>query len=93
MIKSKIKLILTRHEQGAAFMALFGLGTIPAMLSISMMGHLINMKVRNRINKAIPLFMASMGLLLILRGLNLGIPYVSPEFSNCKAETHSCCKK
>lgn len=60
------------------FMALFGLGTLPAMFLFAYFGVSINISVRNRMKKAVPYFLTIMGVLLILRGLSLDIPYVSP---------------
>jgi sulfite exporter TauE/SafE len=40
---------------GAAYMALFGLGTIPAMLAVSLTGHFFGMRSRNYFRKATPL--------------------------------------
>jgi hypothetical protein len=34
-----------------------------------------------------------MAILLILRGLNLGIPYISPKVQQAECTTMSCCKK
>lgn len=78
---------------GSVFMFVFGLGTLPAMLSLSLVSNSISIKFRNRINKAVPVFVIAMALLLILRGLNLGIPYVSPEMSSTKPECSKCCHK
>jgi sulfite exporter TauE/SafE len=78
--------------KGAAFMAAFGLGTIPVMFSLSWFSNLITVKFRSGINKALPYFISAMAVLMILRGLNLGIPYLSPEF-NAKNKTMSCCEK
>jgi sulfite exporter TauE/SafE len=66
---------------GALFMALFGLGTFPIMFAASLVGKFVNLNVRKRINKLIPVFAVILAVLFILRGLNLGIPYVSPKFS------------
>lgn len=79
--------------QGSLFMALFGLGTLPAMFVLALIGNTISINFRNKINKAIPVFVVAMALLLILRGMNLGIPYISPEMSAKKAECHKCCHK
>lgn len=65
--------------EGAAYMFLFGLGTIPVMLAVSLAGNFIGLNVRKRINKVIPAFMIALAFLFILRGMNLGIPYISPE--------------
>lgn len=70
---------------GALYMFLFGLGTVPLMLGLSFFGNFINIKVRKRITKLIPAFTVILALLFIARGLNLGIPYISPKFENTKA--------
>lgn len=64
------------------FMIFFGLGTMPAMIAMSYAGSFISLKMRNSIKKAVPFIMAAMGILLILRGLNLNIPYISPAMVN-----------
>ncbi len=65
--------------QGTLYMILFGLGTIPMMLAISLAGNMMGLALRNRINKLIPVLVVVVGLLFILRGLDLGIPFLSPE--------------
>lgn len=81
--------------EGTLYMALFGLGTTPIMLATAMLGKVINFNLRSKINKLIPAFAAILALLFILRGLNLGIPYLSPKFEypSAKTETHEvdCC--
>ena len=63
---------------GAIYMAVFGLGTVPLMTGAVFLGNFLKVSVRNKIQKAIPIFVVIIGLLFILRGLGLGIPYVSP---------------
>lgn len=63
--------------ESVGFMAAFGLGTIPAMLSVMYFRSLINSKVN--ISKVVPYMMLVVGFMLVLRGMNLGIPYLSPE--------------
>ena len=65
--------------EGALYMILFGLGTIPMMLAISLAGNMMSLALRNRINKLIPVLVVVVGLLFVLRGLDLGIPYLSPK--------------
>ena len=65
--------------QGSLYMALFGLGTIPLMTSAIYLGNFLNGQVRQRIRRAIPVFVVIMGCLFIVRGLGLGIPYISPK--------------
>ncbi len=64
--------------EGSLYMALFGLGTIPLMTSAIYLGKFLNTSVKQRIQKAIPVFVVIIGLLFILRGMGLGIPYLSP---------------
>lgn len=63
---------------GSLYMILFGLGTIPMMLSISLAGNVMSLAIRNKINKFIPVLVIIVGIFFILRGLSLGIPYLSP---------------
>lgn len=79
---------------GALFMLGFGLGTLPAMLLITVIKDVIGLQARAKIRKVMPLFIAAMGVLLILRGMNLGIPYVSPRIEiTSDGSVHSCCHK
>lgn len=64
--------------QGSFYMILFGLGTIPLMTSAIYLGKFLNQTIKQRIQKAIPVFVVIIGVLFILRGLGLGIPYISP---------------
>ncbi|MBA6151237.1 sulfite exporter TauE/SafE family protein [Gelidibacter maritimus] len=64
--------------RGSLYMALFGIGTIPLMTTAIYLGKFLNTKVKQRIQKAIPVFVVIIGLLFILRGMGLGIPYISP---------------
>lgn len=76
--------------EGMAYMALFGLGTVPMMLSISLAGRSIPMGVRLRLQSVVPACLVLMGTLLILRGLGLGIPYLSPDLSHSLTGCPSC---
>lgn len=64
--------------QGSLYMILFGVGTIPLMTSAIYLGKFLNSNIKQRIQKAIPVFVIIIGALFILRGLGLGIPYLSP---------------
>jgi sulfite exporter TauE/SafE len=63
---------------GFFYMILFGLGTMPLMLLTSLIPHFAGFKLRKRINRFIPYAAGVLGLLFILRGLSLGIPFISP---------------
>lgn len=64
--------------QGTLYMILFGLGTIPMLLTISLAGNIMSQTIRKKINKLIPVLVVVVGILFILRGLSLGIPFLSP---------------
>jgi sulfite exporter TauE/SafE len=66
---------------GAAVMILFGLGTVPAMFAASVFGKFINIGIRTKIRKAVPILAILLGVIFILRGMNLGIPYLSPKLT------------
>lgn len=63
---------------GSLYMAIFGLGTIPLMTTAIYFSHFLKGAARQRIQKMIPFFIIIIGVLFILRGLGLGIPYISP---------------
>ncbi|NRB59380.1 MAG: sulfite exporter TauE/SafE family protein [Winogradskyella sp.] len=65
--------------EGSIYMILFGLGTIPLMTCAIYLGKFLNQTIKQRIQKAIPVFVVIIGVLFILRGLGLGIPYISPS--------------
>jgi uncharacterized protein len=73
-----------------AFMFSFGMGTLPAMFALTAFSLRIDLQFRNRIKKAMPYFIACVAVLLILRGFNLGIPFVSPVLANTAVEATSC---
>ena len=64
---------------GAAVMFLFGVGTIPAMFTATVFGKYINIGIRTKLRKATPYFAMILAILFILRGMNLGIRYISPK--------------
>lgn len=70
--------------ESAVFMLFFGLGTFPMMLSLVLLKDFISTRFKLGINKALPTIMMVMAVLLIFRGLNLGIPYISPKLNNNK---------
>jgi uncharacterized protein len=77
------------YLNGAFFMGVFGLSTIPVMLSLSLIGNVISLQFRKNIQKAVPFILSAMALLLILRGLNLGIPYISPKLNTSQQINHT----
>lgn len=72
------------------FMTAFGLGTVPLMMALQFSGNKLSPSFRMKLQKLIPVVWAVMGVLLILRGLNLGIPYLSPHFSGLNGACPHC---
>jgi uncharacterized protein len=79
--------------KGALFMFSFGLATAPVMFMVAFLKNYITANARGIIRKSFPYLTAGMAILLVLRGLNLGIPYISPEMHKEKKEFMSCCTK
>ncbi len=79
--------------QGALYMAIFGLGTIPLMTTVIYFGNFLKGKVRSYITRTIPYVVALMGLLFVLRGLGLGIPYLSPPKMTQQVDASYNCSK
>ncbi|MBA6156425.1 sulfite exporter TauE/SafE family protein [Tenacibaculum sp. S7007] len=71
-------LATTNSFSGSLYMFIFGLGTIPLMTTVVYVGNFANGLVRKRIQQIIPFVVVFIGVLFVLRGLGLGIPYVSP---------------
>jgi sulfite exporter TauE/SafE len=83
-------LVTTQVQQSILFMAMFGLGTVPAMIAISLFGQFFSLKIRNSFRRVVPVFVSLMAVILILRGMNLGIPFVSPALQPAAQSAMSC---
>ena len=83
-------LVTTAVHQSVLFMAMFGLGTVPAMIAISLFRQFFSLRVRNSFRKIVPVFVTVIALVLILRGMNLGIPFISPVLPSASQVATSC---
>ena len=72
-------LSFTGLGQSIGFMSLFGAGTLPAMMLVGYGGRLIKPRMRIAFKELVPFFITAAGIVLILRGLNLGILFISPH--------------
>ena len=79
----------TTAWEGIGSMAAFGLGTSPMLVAISLSGKMLPLGLRNKLHGAIPVGVCLLAGLLILRGLSLGIPYLSPDLTSGRAQ--ACC--
>lgn len=75
--------------QSALYMLFFGLGTFPFMFAIVLIGNFLNQNMRLKIVKIVPIVMILLGGLFILRGLELGIPYLSPKKEALQIKHHN----
>ena len=80
----------TEVSNAVVFMAMFGAGTLPAMILFTYFGSFLKVSARNTIKKAMPYLFTAMAVLLILRGMNLGIPFISPVMEAGPKDAISC---
>ncbi|HXG46542.1 MAG TPA: sulfite exporter TauE/SafE family protein [Methylomirabilota bacterium] len=66
---------------GAGYMFAFGLGTVPVMLGLGLARRALPAGWHPWLRRAVPVCVALVGLLLIVRGLGLGLPYLSPHLA------------
>lgn len=77
---------------GVLYMMFYGLGTIPLMSVVVLAGGMFTSSQRNTLNKLVPYAMVLMGMLFIVRGLGLGIPFLSPSDMNLFVQQTPNCK-
>jgi len=63
----------TGGPDGALFMIMFGLGTLPLLLLVSVLGRSFSVSIRQKIKFAQPILLGLVGLLLLQRGLHLDL--------------------
>ena len=84
---------LNSPTQVVGLIYFFGLGTMPMLVSISLLKSKVRFLQGSHIKKLVPVVVFSFGCLFVLRGLNLGIPYLSPKVEVAHNAIHSCCHK
>jgi hypothetical protein len=72
-------LALADWFNGMMYMFLFGLGTTPALFAVSFFGQMVSVNVRQKLTRLAPIAIGGLGIIFILRGMELGIPYLSPK--------------
>jgi sulfite exporter TauE/SafE len=75
---------------GAGFMLVFGLGTWPALVTLKVSSTYLAPGLRATLRRFTPVAYAAMGILFILRGLDLGIPYISPDLPEANTTVQEC---
>jgi len=74
------------------FMALFGLATTPALFAAGSILKIMSQKLRVKSYRAVQVSLIAISMLLIVRGANLGIPYLSPKMS-AESKKIDCCHR
>lgn len=76
------------YSEGALYMLSFGLGTLPALLLVGAVSNWIKQQLNFIKSKfIISGFLLITGAIMLLRGLNLGIDFVSPEIKPAQQTT------
>ncbi|MBL4705396.1 MAG: sulfite exporter TauE/SafE family protein [Flavobacteriales bacterium] len=78
-------------ENGTVFMIFFGVGTLPAMTLTPYFANRISTSLKSKAQKILPYALTILAVGIMVRGMNLGIPYLSPKFNEDKSEITSCC--
>jgi len=78
-------------SRAALYMVAFGIGTAPALIITSLMQNLVSLRIRRMISRFLPIGIVILGTLLVLRGLSLGIPYISPQLHHDRPLTEQPC--
>jgi hypothetical protein len=78
----------TGGAEGGVFMAMFGLGTLPLMLLVTVLGRSFSVSVRQKIRIAQPILLTIAGLLLLQRGLQLDLSLFESAVPKAGYECH-----
>lgn len=74
--------------EGGLFMAVFGLGTLPLLLMVSVFGKSFGVSIRQKIKVAQPILLGLVGLLLLQRGLNLDLSLFESAVPKAGVDCH-----
>lgn len=76
---------------GLFYMLLFGIGTIPMLTIVIYISNVISFSFRGTLQKIIPVVAVVIGMLFIIRGLGLDIPYLSPSNMSMYVQSEANC--
>lgn len=69
----------------AIAMVFFGIGTVPILT----VARFVSNKIQWKTNRITPILITLVGLMVVFRGLNLGIPYLSPKIETQSPKIHN----
>lgn len=78
----------TGGAEGGVFMGIFGLGTLPLLLTVSMLGRSLGAAFRKKIRIAQPILLCIAGLLLLQRGLHLDLSLFESAVPPANVDCH-----
>lgn len=81
---------LNSLSEAALYMLSFGLGTLPLLLGFNLFSNALILRFGPYFNRLIPLSIILIAALLILRGMELDIPFISPEMPKPGASAETC---
>ena len=76
---------------GILYMLLFGVGTIPMLTAVIYVSTLVSFSFRKTLQQVIPVVAVVIGMLFIIRGLGLDIPYLSPSNMSLFVQSEANC--
>ena len=76
---------------GVLYMLLFGIGTIPMLTAVIYISNILSFSLRGTLQKIIPVVAVVIGMLFIIRGLGLDIPYLSPSNMSLFVQSEANC--
>jgi len=76
---------------GSLYMVIFGLGTIPLMTTAVYFSRFLGGALRKQVQRFIPVVVVVIGLLFIIRGMGLDIPYLSPAPQTAVVNASASC--
>jgi uncharacterized protein len=85
---------LPHTTDAVLLMYIFGAGTLPMLVGLTVVRNKVSFLQRFKIRRFVPVLMFLFGCLFVLRGMNLGIPYLSPKVAvEQQTIKSSCCHK
>lgn len=73
------------------FMAAFGVSTVPALMSVNLVVKHFSPRLRDRLQRLATLSLLALGVLVVLRGSSLNIPFISPSAPDALHRHNGCC--
>lgn len=84
-------LAMPRLTGSVGYMLMYGLGTMPLMSLVVYAQSWITVPVRQCLQQLIPVVAVGIGVLFIVRGMGLGIPYLSPTTTSLWVQAQANC--